>query len=467
MTRFIWFNKLLRQAYRSLPLPWHIKQWAKSIYLGRPFTWKKSDKNPPLLDKNREPLSLLATSARQFDPADPWVLVFDSGASALDPAFGSIRMTMILRALGTMGFQITFVSDSGRCLHDYEEILEKKGMRVLSGFRTAHHHLATEGGKYHFVLLSGVETTFRYLPYIRAYAIYSKVVYNSFPWFRFKQERDISGGPAVTSLGESFRRMEFFNAASADLILVTTDEEKNRLLMEQPNARAWVLPNIYEICPPKTPFSQRSGLLFIGDFHYKPDEDAVIYFATDILPRIMDKIADLVFYIAGSDMPASIESLRSCNVEPLGLVPDVVPYFESCRMFVAPLRTGATTRRMVEQSMAHGLPVVSAQIGMEDLDMENESHLLIANGADEFTDAVVRLYNDKMLWQRLSGAALDHLRDRYSYTRTQEQICNIFRSVLEEPVAREARSEDTNTSSGKMSSASLLKPHSPQYQELR
>ncbi len=304
-TRSLWFNKLLRQTYKSLPLPWHIKQRLKEIYLSRPGAWKVNHKDVFQLDKNRDALPLVAASAKQFDPTDPWVLVIDLRIPTPDRDSGSVRMYAILRLLVEMGFRITFVSDSEEQLPDYREALEKQGIDILYGSGAAHSHLATVGGRYHFVLLSRPEIAFQYLPYVRAYALYSKVIYDTVDlhWVRFEREMLISGDRALVDVIASFRRIELFNCACADLVLAITDDEKDHLLAEQPDAKVTVLPNIHEIFFPKTPFAQRRGLLFIGGFWHKPNEDAVIFFAKNILPRIREKIPDMVFYIIGSNMP--------------------------------------------------------------------------------------------------------------------------------------------------------------------
>ncbi len=239
-----------------------------------------------------------------------------------DQDSGSVRMFAILRLLQEIGFRITFVSDSEKHLPHYQKGLEKQGINVLHGSDAAHSHLAATGGKYHFVLLSRPEMAFQYLPYVRAYALYSKVIYDTVDlhWVRFEREMLISGDRTLLDVIAQFRRIELFNTACADLVLAITEEEKNRLLIEQPDAKVTVLPNIHEILSPKNTFPQRRGLLFIGGFWHKPNEDAVIFFAKNILPRITEKIPDLVFYIIGSNMPASVKSLRSANVKPLGFV---------------------------------------------------------------------------------------------------------------------------------------------------
>lgn len=444
-TRSIWFNKLSRQIYKSLPLPWHVKQRLKEIYLRRPDAWKTRHKDAFRLTMNREALPRVAASARQFDPADPWVLVVDLLPIDSDQGSGSMRMFAILRLLGEMGFPVTFVSQSKNYLPRYQEALEKVGVDVLHGFDTARSHLEQTGGKYHFVLLSGPEVTFRYLPYVRAYALYSKVIYDTIDLhsIRFEREIQISGDCALPDVITQFRRIELYNTACADLVLTTTDEEKTRLLIEQPDAKVTVLPNIHEVLAPKTPFEQRRGLLFSGDFWHKSNEDAVTFFTQNILPRITEKIPEVIFYIIGNNITPSVESLRSTNVEPIGLVSDITPHFESCRIFVAPLRFGTGMKSEVGHSLSHGLPTVATRIGAEGMDLCHEKHLLIANDPEDFADMVVRLYNDEALWRRLSAESLMHLTTNYSLAATKEQMIRIFAKTQDESSQGECHENNT------------------------
>jgi glycosyltransferase involved in cell wall biosynthesis len=427
-THSIWFNNLLRQLYRWLPLSAYTKQRLKNIYLGRSEIGKISRKNIFQGNAKADMLPLMAANAGQFNPANPWVLVVDLRIPTPDQDSGSVRMSAILRLLREMGFGVTFISDSlDHALH-YQSALEKLNIAVLNGFNSARSHLAEAGGKYHFVLLSRPEVAFQYLPYVRAYALYSKVIYDmvDLHWVRFEREMHISGDCTLLDTITRFRRLELFNAASADLVLAITKEEKSRVLEEQPGINVAVLPNIHEVFPTKTPFAHRRGLLFIGGFWHKPNEDAVIFFVNNILPRIIKKIPDLVFYIIGSNMPSSVQLLRSVNVEPLGFVPDIVPYFESSRIFIAPLRFGAGMKGKVGHSMSHGLPVVTTRIGAEGMGLEHEKHVLIADSDEYFADCVTRLYADEILWHKLSSSALAHLNSNYSLSAAQQRMADIF-----------------------------------------
>jgi hypothetical protein len=236
--RFIWFNQLLRQIYKSLPLPWHFKQQLKDIYLGRSGVRSALTRNTFQLDRNPDALPSLAVSARQYNRACPWILVVSSSVLSTDEDNNTHPMLGVLHLLREMGFHITFVPDSRELL--CEETTEKQGIHFLHGFDAIPSHLMAEGGKYHYVLLCGPETAFRHLPYVRAYAPYSRVIY----WMGNLRSANHSAYSASADNVTEPRRFELFNIACADLVLTTNDEEKNKLFARQPETKVAVLPNL-------------------------------------------------------------------------------------------------------------------------------------------------------------------------------------------------------------------------------
>jgi hypothetical protein len=137
-----------------------------------------------------------------------------------------------------MKFHITFVSDSDGSLP--KETLEKQGIHFLHGFDAIPFHLMAEGGKYHYVLLYEPGAAFRHLPYVRAYAPYSKVIY----WITNPQPTVRPANPAFPDDNTELRRFELLNAACADLVLVADDKEKNNLFAVQPETKVAILPNL-------------------------------------------------------------------------------------------------------------------------------------------------------------------------------------------------------------------------------
>jgi glycosyltransferase involved in cell wall biosynthesis len=310
----------------------------------------------------------------------------------------------------------------------YEAMLGGLGIMVSYGFRDVIRHLREKGHQYDFVLLSFPEVAYRYLPCARAFAVNAQILYDpvDLHWVRLEREATAKGDDGARQKSEEYKKIERFNTSAADLVIAITEEEKEHLLREVPNACIEVVPNIHECVDGAKPLSGRKDLLFIGHFMHTPNEDAVSYFVKEIFPLIRRELSDVRFHIVGSSMTDGIKSLDQPGVIPVGYVPEPSDYFDRCRVFVAPLRYGAGMKGKIGQSMSFGLPVVTTSIGAEGMQVIDRKHLLIADSAEDFARAVVELCVDDRLWERLSAESLAHVKAHFSKTAVREKLAKVF-----------------------------------------
>jgi glycosyltransferase involved in cell wall biosynthesis len=125
-------------------------------------------------------------------------------------------------------------------------------------------------------------------------------------------------------------------------------------------------------------------------------------------------LPEVQFQVVGSDTPAEIRNLASENVQVLGFVQDLQPLLDEARVSVAPLRYGAGVKGKVNQSMAHGIPTVVTSIAAEGMYLVDEQNAMIADEPGRFADAVVRLWTDRALWDRLSAGGRENVREHFS-----------------------------------------------------
>ena len=90
------------------------------------------------------------------------------------------------------------------------------------------------------------------------------------------------------------------------------------------------------------------------------------------------------------------------------------PWLDGCRLAVAPLRYGAGIKGKVNMSMARGQPVVATPMAVEGMFAQSGRDVLVAETAGEFAAAIVRLYQDEALWNRMSAAGLENVRQYFS-----------------------------------------------------
>ena len=143
--------------------------------------------------------------------------------------------------------------------------------------------------------------------------------------------------------------------------------------------------------------------------------DAVLWFCREIFLLVSVERPELRLMVIGADPPPEVRDLAAANVRILGYVPDVAPFFDSCRLSVAPLRYGAGVKGKINQSLAFGLPVVATRRAVEGMFLEDGESVLIADEPMEFAAAVLRLYTDHFLWKRLSRNGLTVMEAHFSF----------------------------------------------------
>jgi hypothetical protein len=85
----------------------------------------------------------------------------------------------------------------------------------------------------------------------------------------------------------------------------------------------------------------------------------------------------------------------------------------------------------VGEAMANGLPVVVTKIGAEGMELTDGVTALIADSAEEFADAVVRLLRDQPLHHRLSTNGRYAARTRWSEPVVAERLLALMRALPE------------------------------------
>jgi glycosyltransferase involved in cell wall biosynthesis len=86
-----------------------------------------------------------------------------------------------------------------------------------------------------------------------------------------------------------------------------------------------------------------------------------------------------------------------------------------CCVNVVPLRIGGGTRLKILESLAIGTPVVSTSKGAEGLDLAPGEDLILADPADSFAQAVIRLLTDPSLRDRLSAHGKLTVKAKYDW----------------------------------------------------
>jgi len=347
-----------------------------------------------------------------------------------DRESGSLRLVNLFTLLRELGFKVTFAAANLEAPEPYLAVLQRQGIEVLYRpyVKSIAKHLKVRGGDYDLVILSRADTAVELMDVARRNCPNARLIYDTVDLHFLREQRlaTLTGDPTTRRLAAFRQREELGLIAQADTTLVVSHVERDLLADLAPGADVRVLSNIHPVPGSKAPFRDRSGIYFIGAFAHPPNTDAVLWFCRDILPHIISQLPSLRFSVIGSDPPGEIRALASDHIRILGHVPDLSPFLEGSRLSVAPLRYGAGVKGKVNQSLAHGVPVVGTSVAVEGMHLVHGQSVLIADKAEAFADAVVRLYQNQGLWECLSQAGTAVMETHFSFDAARKALINLL-----------------------------------------
>ena len=359
---------------------------------------------------------------------NPTILVIDSYVPLYDRESGCVRLLNILKLLLNLGYSVIFFPDNGYPEQPYTSVLQQLGIEVIYG--TAQRYNLEEKLIKYLPLIDGVwlcrpELCDKYMDLIR---LKTKVpiIYDTIDlhFLRLKRQKDyLDPSYQNTSWSwETYQKLELNYANQAEATVVVTEDEK-QVLSSLGVKNVWVIPNIHEeiYLSEKVAFDQRSGLVFIGSYNHPPNIDAVKWLCLEIMPLVWASRPDITVNLLGSNLKDEVKELASDQVVVTGYVPEVEPYFQKSRIFVAPLRFGAGMKGKIGQSLSLGLPTITTRIGAEGMGLIDHQDVLIADTAEEFAQAVIELYDNRELWQKLADNSLETIK-RYQPATVQNNL---------------------------------------------
>lgn len=207
-----------------------------------------------------------------------------------------------------------------------------------------------------------------------------------------------------------------------------------------PAARIHVAPNaiVLEDYPPAPVTDNREApftILFTGKMDYRPNIDAVLWFASNVWPELTQAIPDVRWQIVGMNPHPRLDRLRALpGIEITGAVPEILPYLHACDAFIIPMRVGGGTRFKALEGMAVAKPIVSTRLGVEGIDVKTDQELLLADTPTDFVTALRRLADDRARGSSLANALGQNARRfvaaHYTWDRIIPSLESFYRGVL-------------------------------------
>lgn len=244
---------------------------------------------------------------------------------------------------------------------------------------------------------------------------------------KFAAYADATGNPLMRRLFAREARLladyEASLARRADASLFVSPAEAALFRDRSGNARVHALENGIDTArfDPQGDFAPLPAdpdplLVFTGQMDYRPNIDAVAWFARQVLPLVRQQHPDVRFAIVGRAPTRDVSALAALpGVAVTGEVPDIRPWLAAAAVVVAPLLLARGVQNKLLEAMAMARPVVASVAAAEGIDADPARHLRVVDGAAATATAIAALLADPVVAAAMGAAARQRMIDRYGW----------------------------------------------------
>lgn len=178
------------------------------------------------------------------------------------------------------------------------------------------------------------------------------------------------------------------------------------------------------------PTYDSNRLLFIGNYEYPPNVDAVEWAMTEIMPRVWRLRPDARITVAGYALPAEWRKRwPDERVEWHAFVPDLTVLQAQSAIFFAPLRTGGGSKLKVLEAMAAGLAVVTTAQGVSGLAVTAGVEYDGGENAQALAGAISRQLAEPAAAQRMGTAGRAYVGRAHDWSVAAQQLLDVYAAV--------------------------------------
>jgi glycosyltransferase involved in cell wall biosynthesis len=202
-----------------------------------------------------------------------------------------------------------------------------------------------------------------------------------------------------------------------------------------PNKRPIYLPNIpsLEDSDNVSQVRNENALLVVASWGWAPNDLGLDAFLRCAWPQIYKVVPAAKLYIVGIGIHEAKKKEWSLirNVEVVGQVKSVRPWYAATSFSIAPIEFGGGTNIKVLESLGYGRTVACTRHAARGYDstLKHGDAILIANDWNEMSEICIKLLNDSELRRRLELQGQTELQTHYSMAKFNETIATTLQII--------------------------------------
>lgn len=170
-------------------------------------------------------------------------------------------------------------------------------------------------------------------------------------------------------------------------------------------------------------------LLFVGNFKWLQNREAVQFLVRKIWPEISTAIPAARLWIVGKNPTGAIKNLANSQISVDDQVEDIRVAYQNSDVLLAPIFGPGGTRYKILEAMASDLPVVTTKTGIEGIPAKNGVEVKVGENEETLAEIAVELLKNKEKAAKIAQKAKSLVGNQFNWVKIAEKLDTLYKKV--------------------------------------
>jgi len=169
----------------------------------------------------------------------------------------------------------------------------------------------------------------------------------------------------------------------------------------------------------------------LGSMNWIPNQEGIKWMLENVWPRVITKVPDARFVLAGRFMPDWLLHYKAPGLEVLGEVDNATAFVKKNHIAVVPLLSGSGIRIKIIEAMALGKTVVTTQVGAEGINYTDQFNVFIADDAAKMAALMIQLFQHPEKAFNCGVAARKLVEEQHNSEKVNTRLLKFYNNLMQ------------------------------------
>jgi glycosyltransferase involved in cell wall biosynthesis len=169
----------------------------------------------------------------------------------------------------------------------------------------------------------------------------------------------------------------------------------------------------------------------IGSMEWLPNQEGCETLVKEVWPKVIEQDKECHLHLAGKGMGSRFKAWESSTIHVHGEVESAEDFMNAHNCMIIPLKSASGLRIKALEAMSYGKPIISTEIGMSGIEINEGENCVIANTVPEQVSNILKLANDDKLYKLIGENGYNFVVNEYAYQQVNDKTLQFYENIIE------------------------------------